>query len=74
MPDSGGSRAQREHIPTSGTGPGAAPGAEADGALPTPHGDAGALSVDPAAPAAEAAPALKAARRTGFLVTMVLGG
>lgn len=82
MPDSGGSRAQREHIPTSGTGPGA------DRTPLTPHGDAGALSVDPGAPqvtapaglpAAPAAgglttPAVKAARRTGFLVTMVLGG
>ncbi|WP_432148304.1 Bcr/CflA family efflux MFS transporter [Streptomyces sp. bgisy029] len=82
MPDSGGSRAQREHIPTSGTGPGP------DSAPLTPHGDAGALSVDPGAPqvtapaglpaATEAdgrtAPAVKAARRTGFLVTMVLGG
>ncbi|MFE7479254.1 multidrug effflux MFS transporter [Streptomyces sp. NPDC057552] len=60
MPDSGGSRAQREHIPTSGTGPGAAPGAraEADGALPTPHGDAGALSADPAAPQVTAPPGL----------------
>ncbi|MGW9303724.1 multidrug effflux MFS transporter [Streptomyces cyaneofuscatus] len=82
MPDSGGSRAQREHIPTSGTGPGA------DSAPLTPHGDAGALSVDPGAPQVTApaglpaapeaggltAPAVKAARRTGFLVTMVLGG
>ncbi|GFN03495.1 hypothetical protein Smic_20510 [Streptomyces microflavus] len=77
MPDSGGSRAQREHIPTSGTGPGA------DSAPLTPHGDAGALSVDPGAPqvtapaglpAAPEAGGLKAARRTGFLVTMVLGG
>ncbi|MFE7458278.1 multidrug effflux MFS transporter [Streptomyces sp. NPDC057554] len=58
MPDSGGSRAQREHIPTSGTGPGAAPGAEADGALPTPHGDAGALSADPATPQVTAPPGL----------------
>ncbi|MFJ2103710.1 multidrug effflux MFS transporter [Streptomyces microflavus] len=77
MPDSGGSRAQREHIPTSGTRPGA------DSAPLTPHGDAGALSVDPGAPqvtapaglpAAPEAGGLKAARRTGFLVTMVLGG
>ncbi|MEU0158930.1 multidrug effflux MFS transporter [Streptomyces sp. NPDC006261] len=82
MPDSGGSRAQREHIPTSGTGPGA------DSAPLTPHGDAGALSVDPGAPQVTApaglpvvpeaggltAPAAKAARRAGFLVTMVLGG
>ncbi|MFJ9325162.1 multidrug effflux MFS transporter [Streptomyces sp. NPDC101230] len=82
MPDSGGSRAQREHIPTSGTGPGT------DSAPLTPHGDAGALSVDPGAPQVTApaglpaapeaggltAPAVKAARRTGFLVTMVLGG
>lgn len=82
MPDSGGSRAQREHIPTSGTGPGP------DSAPLTPHGDAGALSVDPGAPQVTApaglpaapeadgltAPAVKAARRTGFLVTMVLGG
>ncbi|MEV7880075.1 MULTISPECIES: multidrug effflux MFS transporter [Streptomyces] len=77
MPDSGGSRAQREHIPTSGTGPGA------DSAPLTPHGDAGALSVDPGAPqvtapaglpAAPEAAGLKATRRTGFLVTMVLGG
>ncbi|MFD3648211.1 multidrug effflux MFS transporter [Streptomyces cyaneofuscatus] len=78
MPDSGGSRAQREHIPTSGT----------DSAPLTPHGDAGALSVDPGAPQVTApaglpaapeaggltAPAVKAAQRTGFLVTMVLGG
>ncbi|MFJ5734927.1 multidrug effflux MFS transporter [Streptomyces microflavus] len=79
MPDSGGSRAQREHIPTSGT----RPGTETDSAGPTPHGDAGALSVDPGAPqvtapaglpAAPEAGGLKAARRTGFLVTMVLGG
>ncbi|WP_411078763.1 Bcr/CflA family multidrug efflux MFS transporter [Streptomyces sp. cmx-18-6] len=87
MPDSGGSRAQREHIPTSGN----RPGTEADsGPLtpPVPHGDAGALAVDPAAPQVTApaglpaapeaggltAPAAKAARRTGFLVTMVLGG
>ncbi|KAB2594480.1 MULTISPECIES: multidrug effflux MFS transporter [Streptomyces] len=82
MPDSGGSRAQREHIPTSGTGPGS------DSAPLPPHGDAGALSVDPGAPQVTApaglpaapeaggltAPAVKAARRTGFLVTMVLGG
>ncbi|MBK3586531.1 multidrug effflux MFS transporter [Streptomyces microflavus] len=77
MPDSGGSRAQREHIPTSGTGPGA------DSAPLAPHGDAGALSVDPGAPqvtapaglpAAPEAAGLKATRRTGFLVTMVLGG
>ncbi|MFI7234213.1 multidrug effflux MFS transporter [Streptomyces cyaneofuscatus] len=82
MPDSGGSRAQREHILTSGTGPGA------DSAPLTPHGDAGALSVDPGAPQVTTpaglpaapepggltAPAVKAARRTGFLVTMVLGG
>ncbi|MFD3749275.1 multidrug effflux MFS transporter [Streptomyces cyaneofuscatus] len=82
MPDSGGSRAQREHIPTSGTGPGS------DSAPLTPHGDAGALSVDPGAPQVTApaglpaapeaggltAPAVKAAQRTGFLVTMVLGG
>ncbi|MBT2380142.1 MFS transporter [Streptomyces sp. CB00316] len=82
MPDSGGSRAQREHLPTSGTGPGT------DSAPLTPHGDAGALSVDPGAPQVTApaglpaapeagaltGPAVKAARRTGFLVTMVLGG
>ncbi|MEV7847421.1 multidrug effflux MFS transporter [Streptomyces cyaneofuscatus] len=82
MPDSGGSRAQREHIPTSGTGPGS------DSAPLPPHGDAGALFVDPGAPQVTApaglpaapeaggltAPAVKAARRTGFLVTMVLGG
>ncbi|QKW42681.1 multidrug effflux MFS transporter [Streptomyces microflavus] len=77
MPDSGGSRAQREHIPASGTGPGA------DSAPLAPHGDAGALSVDPGAPqvtapaglpAAPEAAGLKATRRTGFLVTMVLGG
>ncbi|MEV7901438.1 multidrug effflux MFS transporter [Streptomyces anulatus] len=88
MPDSGGSRAQRAHIPTTGTG--------ADD-RPVPHGDAGALSVDPAAPQVTApaglpgapdrpggpgpsgapglsGPAAKAARRTGLLVTMVLGG
>ncbi|MFH9263785.1 Bcr/CflA family efflux MFS transporter [Streptomyces sp. NPDC017546] len=88
MPDSGGSRAQSAHIPTTGTG--------ADG-RPVPHGDAGALSVDPAAPQVTApaglpgapdlpatpglsgsaglpGPAAKAARRTGLLVTMVLGG
>ncbi|MFH9198718.1 multidrug effflux MFS transporter [Streptomyces anulatus] len=70
MPDSGGSRAQRAHIPTTGTG--------ADD-RPVPHGDAGALSVDPAAPQVTApaglpGPAVKAARRTGLLVTMVLGG
>lgn len=74
MPDSGGSRAQREHhTPTPGTGPGD------DGPPLTPHGDAGALAVDPAAPPVTApaglpAPVAKAARRTGFLVTMVLGG
>ncbi|MFD6205639.1 multidrug effflux MFS transporter [Streptomyces rubiginosohelvolus] len=90
MPESGGSRAQRAHIPTSGTGPGAdadlATGA--DGHPAVPHGDAGALAVDPAAPQATApaglpgapgssalsAPAAKAARRTGLLVTLVLGG
>ncbi|KQX28321.1 MFS transporter [Streptomyces sp. Root63] len=76
MPDSGGSRAQRAHIPTTGTG--------ADD-RPVPHGDAGALSVDPAAPQVTApaglpetaglsGPAARAARRTGLLVTMVLGG
>ncbi|MFD4176561.1 MULTISPECIES: multidrug effflux MFS transporter [Streptomyces] len=76
MPDSGGSRAQRAHIPSTGTG--------ADD-RPVPHGDAGALSVDPAAPQVTApaglpeaaglsGPAAKAARRTGLLVTMVLGG
>ncbi|MFJ4967635.1 multidrug effflux MFS transporter [Streptomyces sp. NPDC088755] len=95
MPDSGGSRAQQEHIPTSGTAPGAGAvprtGAEGEGATLTPHGDAGALSVDPGAPQVTApaglpgaagtpgaahltAPAAKAARRTGFLVTLVLGG
>ncbi|WP_103509113.1 multidrug effflux MFS transporter [Streptomyces sp. SM13] len=95
MPDSGGSRAQRAHIPTSGTGPGAdanpgtGPGADGDPAVP--HGDAGALAVDPAAPQVTApaglpdtpvlpeapglpGPAAKAARRTGLLVTLVLGG
>ncbi|MEW2066042.1 multidrug effflux MFS transporter [Streptomyces sp. NPDC007346] len=93
MPDSGGSRAQREHIPTSGT----RPGTDADSTPFTPHGDAGALSVDPGAPRVTApaglpgsagakggagrpgapglpAPEVKTARRTGFLVTMVLGG
>lgn len=88
MPDSGGSRAQRAHIPTTGTG--------ADD-RPVPHGDAGALSVDPAAPQVTApaglpgapdlpgtpgpsgapglsGPAARTARRTGLLVTMVLGG
>ncbi|MFI1220930.1 MULTISPECIES: multidrug effflux MFS transporter [unclassified Streptomyces] len=73
MPDSGGSRAQRAHIPTSGTGP----GADADPTVP--HGDAGALSVDPAAPQVTAPAGLpgraaKATRRTGLLATMVLGG
>ncbi|WP_097869265.1 multidrug effflux MFS transporter [Streptomyces sp. rh34] len=70
MPDSGGSRAQSAHIPTTGTG--------ADG-RPVPHGDAGALSVDPAAPQVTApaglpGPAARTTRRTGLLVTMVLGG
>ncbi|MER7887080.1 multidrug effflux MFS transporter [Streptomyces fimicarius] len=98
MPDSGGSRAQRAHIPTSGTGPGTdadlRTGPGADGDPTVPHGDAGALAVDPAAPQATApaglpeapvlpkapgapglaGPAAKAARRTGLLVTLVLGG
>ncbi|MBV7248652.1 multidrug effflux MFS transporter [Streptomyces sp. MW-W600-10] len=95
MPDSGGSRSQRAHIPTSGTGPGAdanpGTGPGADGDPTVPHGDAGALAVDPAAPQVTApaglpdppvpaetsglpAPAAKAARRTGLLVTLVLGG
>ncbi|WKN14367.1 Bcr/CflA family efflux MFS transporter [Streptomyces sp. JUS-F4] len=98
MPDSGGSRAQRAHIPTSGTGPGTdadlRTGPGADGDPTVPHGDAGALAVDPAAPQVTApaglpeapvlpkapgapglsGPAAKAARRTGLLVTLVLGG
>ncbi|MFF8468180.1 multidrug effflux MFS transporter [Streptomyces griseus] len=76
MPDSGGSGAQRAHIPTDGTG--------ADDRT-VPHGDAGALSVDPAAPQVTApaglpetaglsGPAARTARRTGLLVTLVLGG
>ncbi|MFI8432589.1 multidrug effflux MFS transporter [Streptomyces sp. NPDC079020] len=52
MPDSGGSRAQQEHIPTTGTG-------TASGGAPLPH---------------PPAPGTAAARRTGLLVTMVLGG
>ncbi|MEG9547952.1 Bcr/CflA family efflux MFS transporter [Streptomyces baarnensis] len=98
MPDSGGSRAQRAHIPTSGTGPGTdadlRTGPGADGDPTVPHGDAGVLAVDPAAPQVTApaglpeapvlpkapgapglsGPAAKAARRTGLLVTLVLGG
>ncbi|MGQ4446158.1 Bcr/CflA family efflux MFS transporter [Streptomyces griseus] len=98
MPDSGGSRAQRAHIPTSGNGPGTdadlRTGPGADGDPTVPHGDAGALAVDPAAPQVTApaglpeapvlpkapgapglsGPAAKAARRTGLLVTLVLGG
>ncbi|MFJ4960896.1 multidrug effflux MFS transporter [Streptomyces sp. NPDC088729] len=77
MPDSGGSRAQREHIPANETGA-EAPAPDGRTAL-TPHGDAGALSVDPAAPPVTAPPGLPgpaatAARRTGLLVTLVLGG
>ncbi|SCF76746.1 MFS transporter, DHA1 family, bicyclomycin/chloramphenicol resistance protein [Streptomyces sp. Ncost-T6T-2b] len=53
MPESGGGRAQREHIPPSGTGTGTGTG-------PGTHG--------------LPAPAAKAARRTGLLVTLVLGG
>ncbi|MFD3820208.1 multidrug effflux MFS transporter [Streptomyces rubiginosohelvolus] len=90
MPESGGSRAQRAHIPTSGAGPGtdADLATGADGHPAVPHGDAGALAVDPAAPqttapagipgapgpSALSGPAAKAARRTGLLVTLVLGG
>ncbi|WP_307671359.1 multidrug effflux MFS transporter [Streptomyces sp. V2I9] len=85
MPESGGSRAQHAEIPPSGDRPGT------DRAPVVQHGDAGALSVDPAAPqvtapaglpdpagpsgaAGPAGPAAKAARRTGLLVTLVLGG
>ncbi|MFE2289603.1 multidrug effflux MFS transporter [Streptomyces sp. NPDC059452] len=55
MPDSGGSRAQREHH------------------IPTPRSD-GTGAGAPPAPPERSATSVKAARRTGFLVTMVLGG
>ncbi|MEI7033765.1 multidrug effflux MFS transporter [Streptomyces pratensis] len=75
MPDSGGGRAHRAPIPTSGTPADAPP----DGAPAAPHGDAGALFADPASPHGTAAaglpgPAAGATRRTGLLVTLVLGG
>ncbi len=81
MPESGGSRAQREHIPTPGTGPGAetppilpAQAIRAAGA-DTVSGAAGAVGAAEAAGAAgPTAKAVQTARRTGFLVTMVLGG
>lgn len=82
MPESGGSRAQRADVPGDIPPSGNRPGT--DGAPVVPHGDAGALAVDPAAPQATApagllGPALagaaaKATRRTGLLVTLVLGG
>ncbi|MFJ9621800.1 Bcr/CflA family efflux MFS transporter [Streptomyces sp. NPDC101181] len=87
MPDDGGGQAQRAHIPTPGTGPATPPSsANPPGTVrtspaervPAASGLAAAGSLPPTAglPAATGlpAPAVKAARRTGLLVTLVLGG
>ncbi|MEV1046764.1 Bcr/CflA family efflux MFS transporter [Streptomyces sp. NPDC049916] len=87
MPDDGGGQAQRAHIPTPGTGPATPPSsANPPGTVrtspaervPAASGLAAAGSLPPTAglPAATGlpVPAVKAARRTGLLVTLVLGG